>query len=142
MTYIEPKTTWNGDFNENFNINPDYFRIKGNIEHLDELQKETIGNRPKTLLELFDLTTFRIPYADHFNYIVTDIDSLKYNIEANGLFLNGYQYMKTYVANGYVPNYTDLNKIENNIKLIYTLLNGILRNKQQLPIQLGQRQYF
>lgn len=142
MTYIEPKTTWSGDASESFNITPDYARIKGNIEHIDNLQDSTIGYQQYDLYPLYSLTKSSVPYADHFNLIVTNLNYLRSNYDYYNISINDFEYMRTYSGNSYVPDYSDLNIIEKNIKRLYELQTKIINNKQKMPIELGHRQYF
>lgn len=58
----EPKTNWSGASDEFFNVQPDYQRIKGNIEYLYELSLKLFPTY--TIYELENVTYKSIPYVD------------------------------------------------------------------------------
>ena len=132
--WTEPKTNWSGAKNEYFNIEPDYQRIKGNIEYLGEYLKE-IGFDSSNLYAMENVTLESVPKQTFFNNIVYNIDILRNFI---GTPIN-YRNMRTYVSKGNVWNYQDLNIIEKNIFTIKSKMDSIFLTKDKLPfIQLGK----
>lgn len=114
MPWVTPKTNWviqprdqygryNGDW---FNINPDYIRIKGNLEYL--AQRIGFFFRIVTLVSVPTLTTQDLVYANHLNNIEQNIDILNESLP-RPLFLPE---TKTWVENGSAPGVADLNRIE------------------------------
>ena len=132
--WTEPKTNWSGAKNEYFNIEPDYQRIKGNIEFLGDYLGY-IGFDKKNLYTMENVTLESVPKQTFFNNIVYNIDILRNFI---GTPIN-YQNMRTYVSKGNVWNYQDLNIIEKNIFTIKRKMDSIFLAKDKLPfIQLGK----
>lgn len=132
----EPKTNWSGASDEFFNVQPDYQRIKGNIEYLYELSLKLFPTY--TIYELENVTYKSIPYVDFFNNIVYNIDL----IANNSVRPLGYQTMRTYSENMSIWNYKDLNIIENNIKVLKEKLQKRYDMLNQLPVMVGIREEF
>lgn len=132
----EPKTNWSGASDEFFNVQPDYQRIKGNIEYLHELALNMFPHF--SIYELENVTYKSIPYVDFFNNIVYDIDL----IANKSIKPSGYQVMRTYSENMSIWSYIDLNIIESNIKLLKAALQSRYENMSNLPIMLGIREEF
>ena len=132
--WTEPKTNWSGAKNEYFNIEPDYQRIKGNIEFLGDYLGY-IGFDKNNLYTMENVTLESVPKQTFFNNIVYNIDILRNFI---GTPIN-YRNMRTYVSKGNVWNYQDLNIIEKNIFTIKGKMDSIFLAKDKLPfIQLGK----
>ena len=132
--WTEPKTNWSGAKNEYFNIEPDYQRIKGNIEYLGDYLGY-IGFDKNNLYKMENVTLESVPKQTFFNNIVYNIDILRNFI---GTPIN-YRNMRTYVSKGNVWNYQDLNIIEKNIFTIKRKMDSIFLAKDKLPfIQLGK----
>jgi hypothetical protein len=129
MAWTTPKTNWvDGDY---FNLDPDYTRIKGNIEHLIALSKEMYPDYPAPTLELADVMGY--PTALFFNNVVDATQSiLNYcytPIEAKR--------MRFYSSNGVGWNASELNAIEENHRLLYDVLMRQKAGRHRLPITLG-----
>lgn len=132
--WTEPKTNWSGAKNEYFNIEPDYQRIKGNIEFLGDYLGY-IGFDKNNLYRMENVTLESVPKQTFFNNVVYNIDILRNFI---GTPIN-YRNMRTYVSKGNVWNYKDLNIIEKNIFTIKRKTDSIFLTKDKLPfIQLGK----
>lgn len=132
--WTEPKTNWSGAKNEYFNIEPDYQRIKGNIEFLGDYLGY-IGFDKNNLYKMENVTLESVPKQTFFNNIVYNIDILRNFI---GTPID-YRNMRTYVSKGNVWNYQDLNIIEKNIFTIKRKTDSIFLTKDKLPfIQLGK----
>ena len=132
--WTEPKTNWSGAKNEYFNIEPDYQRIKGNIEFLGDYLGY-IGFDKNNLYRMENVTLESVPKQTFFNNIVYNIDILRNFI---GTPID-YRNMRTYVSKGNVWNYQDLNIIEKNIFTIKRKTDSIFLTKDKLPfIQLGK----
>ena len=66
MAWVTPKTNWvDGDY---FNINPDYNRIKGNIEYLLALSKTMYADYTAPSLESASMSGY--PRVSFFNNVV------------------------------------------------------------------------
>lgn len=133
MAWVTPKTNWsNGD---RFNLDPDYNRIKGNIEHLIALSKTMYQDYDAPALETADVVGF--PKASFFNNVV---DSTK-AILSNCYSPRGTRDMRSYISNGVVWDASELNAIENNHLLLY---NAFTQQKSAIPklqIRLGGAKY-
>ena len=129
MTWITPKTNWaDGDY---FNLDPDYNRIKGNIEYLIALSEEMYSEYTDIELESADVTGY--PKVAFFNNVVN----------ATAAILNhcfspvGTKAMRVYSSNGVGWNAAELNAIENNHLLLYHALTGQKSGIPRLQITLG-----
>ena len=132
--WVEPKTNWNGNEDEYFNIVPDYQRIKGNIEFLGEYAN-IFGFDRNNLYTMENVTLQTRPTPSFANNIVYNFDVLK---NFFGDYITGYRNMKTYVEKGNIWNYNDLNIIEKNTLVIKQKLDSMYLTKEKLPfIQLG-----
>ena len=131
MSWIPPKTNWSGAKGEYFNLDPDYKRIKGNIEYLTELGNE--------LYLPFAITSFAnpdisdIPTVSFFNNVANNTDVVR----DNTMQPTGYVKLRRYEPNGTIWDYKELNNIENNALLMYNLLNIQKGNLKRLAFKLG-----
>ena len=133
MSWITPKTNWvNGD---RFNIDPDYNRIKGNIEYLIELSKTMYPDYNAPTLETALIDSF--PKVSFFNNVV---DSTR-AILSNCYSPVGAKSMRSYTSNGIVWNADELNAIERNHLLLYNALTGQKSGIRRLQITLGGAKY-
>lgn len=111
VTWTEPKTNWvTGDY---FNIDPDYKRIKGNIEYLTELAQTIYVQWNNT--KLSDVTIGYIPLVDFFNNVVKATQEIIDYTKTGGT-----ADMPMYVANDRAWNSTELNNIEKNHLILHT----------------------
>lgn len=122
MAWVTPKTSWvNGD---RFNLDPDYNRIKGNIEYLIDLSKTMYPEYNSPTLETAVVNGF--PKVSFFNNVVVATQAMLNNCYSPV----GAKSMKTYVSNGIVWNADELNAIERNHLLLY---NAFVRQKSVIP---------
>lgn len=122
MAWVTPKTNWvNGD---RFNLNPDYNRIKGNIEYLVELSKVLYLDYDMKSLE--NPTTSDFPKESFFNNVVDATRAMLSNCYSP----QGAKPMRSYVSNGLVWSADDLNAIERNHLLLY---NAFTMQKSSIP---------
>ena len=129
MAWITPKTNWaNGD---RFNLDPDYNRIKGNIEYLIALSKTMYSDYDTTALEAADIMSF--PKASFFNNVVNSTQAILSNCYSP----IGTRSMRSYVSNGIVWNASELNAIESNHLLLYHALTGQKSGIRRLQYTLG-----
>lgn len=129
MAWTTPKTDWiNG---EHFNLDPDYNRIKGNIEYLVALSKVLYPDYKSTDMESAELNGF--PKVSFFNNVVNATGEILKNCYSPV----GAKPMKSYVSNGIVWNATELNAIENNHLLLYNALTKQKAVISRLQITLG-----
>lgn len=133
MAWITPKINWaNGD---RFNLDPDYNRIKGNIEYLIELSKTMYPDYNAPTLETALIDSF--PKVSFFNNVV---DSTR-AILSNCYSPVGAKSMRSYTSNGIVWNADELNAIERNHLLLYNALTRQKSGIRRLQITLGGAKY-
>lgn len=129
MGWITPKTNWvNGD---RFNLNPDYSRIKGNIEYLIALSKTLYLDYDAPTLE--SPTTKDFPKASFFNNVVDSTRAILTNCYSPV----GIKPMRSYTSNGLVWNAEDLNAIERNHLLLYDAFMEQKSGIRKLEYTLG-----
>ena len=122
MAWVTPKTNWaNGD---RFNLDPDYNRIKGNIEYLVEMSKTLYHDYNVPSLETANTQGF--PKVSFFNKVVDSTQAILSNCYSPV----GVQSMRSYISNGVVWNANELNAIEGNHLLLY---NAFVRQKSLIP---------
>ena len=113
MAWIEPKTNWKSS--DYFNIE-DYNRIIGNIEYL----KALAGDLFRTISDISlgdEKTYLSMIYAREMNTIEDALETL--NLETYGLKIGEKQ---TFKANGSTPLWSEFNRIESAILLLYETL--------------------
>lgn len=131
-TWIEPKTDWSdGDF---FNLDPDYNRIKSDVEVLKELAEKmyngvAVSNMPKAYSHSGDV------YVEVPNNIVSSVEEIR----SASFTPIGYKEMKTYESGKPAWNASELNAIENNIRLLYNMFENQKAAREKMPIMLGLR---
>lgn len=129
MAWTTPKTNWvDGD---RFNLDPDYNRIKGNIEYLITLSKEIYPDYSTPSLEA--VNTIGYPKASFFNNVVDATRAVLTNCYSP----TGARAMRSYTSNGIVWNAAELNAIEGNHLLLYHALNGQKSSIRRLQFTLG-----
>lgn len=129
MAWVTPKTDWvNGD---HFNLDPDYKRIKGNIEYLVALSKTLYLAYDTPTLETHATSEF--PKVSFFNNVV---DATK-AILSNCYTPIGTKPMRSYTSNGVVWNADDLNTIERNHLLLYNAFTMQKSSIRRLKYTLG-----
>ena len=129
MAWITPKTNWvDGDC---FNLDPDYIRIKGNIEYLVELSKMLYFDYDTPTLE--NPSTMDFPKAYFFNNVVVATLAILRNCYTPV----GAKTMRSYAGNGRVWNANDLNAIELNHQLLYDALTQQQSSIPTLEYTLG-----
>ena len=129
MGWVKPKTNWeNGD---RFNLDPDYTRIKGNIEYLLELSKVLYLDYDTPTLESH--TTRDFPKVSFFNNVVEATRAILSNCYSP----IGTKEMRSYTSNGLVWNAEDLNAIERNHMLLYDAFTMQQSNIRRLQFTLG-----
>ena len=129
MAWTTPKTNWvDGDY---FNLDPDYIRIKGNIEYLIDLSREMYSNYEAPELE--SATILGYPRLSFFNNVVDATNAmLTYCYSPTGS-----KTTRVYSSNGVGWNAEELNTIENNHLLLYQVLNAQRKAMRRLNITLG-----
>ena len=129
MAWIQPKTNWvDGDY---FNLDPDYNRIKGNIEYLITLSEEMYSEHTSPELGTYDTTGY--PTFKFFADIVNATNAmLTYCYRPNGA-----ESMRKLDGNSIVWNAAELNAIENNHLLLYEAFHLQKSSLRRLQITLG-----
>lgn len=130
MAWIEPKTDWvSTDF---FNA-ADYNRIIGNITHLKALGDELFSGLSDLSLGE-EKTYLSLIYAREMNNIENTLESL--NLETYGLEIGDKQ---TFKANGSTPLWSEFNRIESAILLLYNTMVVHKDNLPRLDFRLGNQ---
>lgn len=129
MAWIEPKTDWvDGDY---FNVDPDYTRIKGNIEYLIDLSFEMYPEYDVPELKSYQWND--CPTKSFFNDIVNATRALlTYCYTPKGT-----REMVTYSDNDLGWNAKELNAIETNHALLYKAFIGQKSCIHNLELTLG-----
>lgn len=129
MAWTTPKTNWaDGDY---FNLDPDYNRIKGNLEHLMILGKKLYPQMTSIELDSAEINGF--PTESFFNKVV---DSTR-EVLNHCYHLKGGSSMRRYSSNGIVWNANELNAIENNHLQLYNVFRSQESVIPRLQITLG-----
>lgn len=128
-TWTEPKTNWKST--DYFNIG-DYNRITGNLEYLKTLGKRLFHGFPN-LDSLGDNKTYTsMIYAREINAIENFLEKLN-----TGSYIFDIGEKKTYYANQSTPLYTEFNRIESAILLIYKTMTAHEDALPKLSFKLG-----
>lgn len=133
MAWTTPKTNWvNGDY---FNLNPDYYRIKSNIEYLIDLSKTMYADYSTPTLESPTITGY--PRVSFFNNVVNATKAILENCYTPSGVLS----MKLYASNGEGWTASELNVIEGNHLFLYKAFTGQKAGIPKLEITLGGKRY-
>lgn len=127
--WIEPKTNWTNE--DYFNLDPDYSRIKGNIEYIKEFAE--MMNKVFHIDPMNTYTIEEIPLVDFFNTIVSNVRK----VEEGTYVVSSMQPMRDYTQNGVIFDANDLNTIEKNLLIVYNLLMGEWSSLNKLEFMLG-----
>lgn len=132
MAWTAPKINWrNSDY---FNLDPDYNRIKGNIEYLVLLAQSVYVPWENTALETATINDY--PTVTFFNKVVAATDEILERYRPSSA-----QNMRTYLSNGTAWQAADLNIIENNHLALYVALTAQETCIPKLSITLGGVNY-
>ena len=127
--WTEPKTDWvAGDY---FNIS-DYNRIKNNIAYLRELALTVYTNFPFEDMGVDKTSYSQYPYADEFNALENNLESLRQNT-----FLFDDSEAKQWYENQRTPNFEDFNRLERACLLFKEGFESQKSMKRRLPFRLG-----
>lgn len=130
MAWIEPKTDWtSADY---FNAE-DYNRIIGNIMHLKALGDDLFSGLSNLSLGE-EKTYLSLIYAREMNNIENALDGL--NLETYALVIGDKQ---TFKANGSTPLWSEFNRIESAILLLYNTMVVHKDNLPRLDFRLGNQ---
>ena len=125
----EPKTDWTADDYVNMS---DYNRIKNNIAYLRELALKVYVDFPWTDMGVDKTSYAQYPYANEFNALENNLESLRQNT-----FLFDDSEQKQWYENMKTPNYEDFNRLERACLLFYQGFNSQKENKHRLSFRLG-----
>lgn len=127
--WTEPKTDWvAGDY---FNIS-DYNRIKNNIAYLRDLALTVYTNFPFEDMGVDKTSYSQYPYADEFNALENNLESLRQNT-----FLFDDSEQKEWYENQRTPNYEDFNRLERACLLFKEGFESQKSMKRRLSFRLG-----
>lgn len=127
--WTEPKTNWTDT--DYFNYT-DYNRIKNNIEYLRSLSLDLYLDFPYEDMGDDKTGYADFPYADEFNVMENNLESMK-----NNTFGFYFTDKKQWYDNQPTPNYEDLNRIESACLKMYDGFNNETRAKGRLSVRLG-----
>ena len=136
-TWTTPKTDWygatvSGIYSGDYFNYDDYNRIKNNLEYLHELCEVLYNNYNATHTELDDKTVSSFIYADEINAIEENLEAL------NEATLNhSIGSSVTYMANGLMIDYTELNRIESATLELYEYLINQSNGRRHLSFNLS-----
>ena len=133
MAWQTPKTDWAGT--DYFNLDPDYNRISGDIEYLQDFSERLYPAFSLVPMGEYDYEDF--PYPSFLNNIVGNAESLA----DNTVKPLGWREMRTYAANEPGWNQDDLNIIEGNLGLLYQSLHGQWNLLPMLEFELGGSEF-
>lgn len=129
MAWVTPKTNWvDGDY---FNLNPDYARIKGNIEYLIALSKTMYADYDAPTLETANIAGF--PRVSFFNNVVNATKAMLESCYTP----YGIRAMRLYASNNTGWTASELNVIEGNHLLLYKAFHGQKAGIPHLEMTLG-----
>jgi hypothetical protein len=131
MTWVEPKINWDGNPEEHFNIEPDYIRIKNNIEFLHELGCKLYLNF--NINEMRDVKLGDVLTVSSFNTVSDNVDT----VIQNTFIPQGYTKVKPRTGNGVVWSFTELNTLENNLLELNDILQLQKNARKRLSFRLG-----
>lgn len=130
MAWIKPKTDWTSvDY---FNAE-DYNRIIGNITHLKALGGDLFSGLSNLSLGE-EKAVMSLIYAREMNNIENALESI--NLETYGLGIGDKQ---TFKANGSTPLWSEFNRIESAILLLYNTMVAHKDNLPRLAYRLGNQ---
>lgn len=124
-----PKTSWTT--NDYFNLDPDYNRIKGNIQYIKDFSTKMYADFP--LIAMGDFTVDGLPFDTFLNNIVDNVTRL----EANLFKPPDDQDMARYVGGGNGWDYKQLNIIEGNILRLHDAMVGQWNCISQMAFTMG-----
>lgn len=127
--WIEPKINWKAT--DYFNLDPDYNRIKGNIQYIKELSNKMYSDFP--LIEMGAFTIQDIPVDTFLNNIVDNVSKLESNLYKPP----DNPKMKRYKGGEVGWNADELNIIEGNILRLYNAIMGQWNCLKQMPCLMG-----
>lgn len=127
--WIEPKTDWVSTDKINYS---DYNRIKNNIAYLRELALTVYTDFPWQDMGVDKTSIFQYPYADEFNALEDNLESLRQNT-----FLFDDSDPKQWYENQRTPNYEDFNRLERACLLFKEGFESQKSMKRRLSFRLG-----
>ena len=121
--WTEPKTDWVAE--DYFNLS-DYNRIKNNISYLKEMALQLYAEFPFTDMGDDKTSHAQYPYADEFNALENNLESLRQNT-----FVFDDSDPKQWYENVRGPSYEDFNRLERACFLFYSGFQNIKENKKR-----------
>lgn len=138
MSWIEPKTDWKQTYDsagnytgDYFNLNPDYNRIKGNIQYIKEFSEQLYVDFP--MITMSDFTIDGFPFDTFLNNIVDNITRLEANLYKPPTDVA----MNRYTGGAVGWNAEELNIIEGNILRLHNAITGQWNILNKLSYMMG-----
>lgn len=135
MAWSTPKTNWtvtydsSGNYVGDFVNIGDYNRIKDNIAYIQSVARELVYDTYPTMGA--NKTYLDYPRASEWNLIEKALNQLAENI--GGSFP-----VKTFMDNGFTPDYTELNRIESMTLRLKGQYETAVAMTYRLPFTLGR----
>lgn len=129
MSWITPKTDWKET--DYFNLDPDYARIKGNIQYIKDFSLKMYKDFP--LIDMEEFTIDGFPADTFLNSIVDNVTRL----ETNLFKPPGDQPMNRYTPGQVGWNAAELNIIESNILRLHDAMVGQWNCIPQMAFTMG-----
>lgn len=127
--WTTPKTSWTA--NDYFNLDPDYNRIKSNIQYIKDFSAQMYADFP--LLAMGDFTIDGFPFDVFLNNIVDNVTRL----ESNLFKPPNDQGMTRYAGGGNGWDYAQLNIIESNLLRLHDAMVGQWNCIPQMAFTMG-----
>ena len=127
--WTDPKTDWNAD--DYFNLDPDYVRIKENIEYIKEFSEAMYDEF--SIAEMGDFTIDGFPFDTFLNNIVDNVTALEENLFKPPQD----QDMNRYVGGGNGWDYKQLNIIESNLLRLKNAMQSQWNCIPQMAFSMG-----
>lgn len=137
MAWQTPKTDWSSSVDDEGNYTGDYFnasdfnRIKNNLKYLYNLAIELYPSFNTPLLGA-DKTTSDYFYADEINQFEETLDKINSNT-----LKRPYGMSTTYVENGTIIDYGELNRIEKAMLDLYNRLSNQANGRRMFKWNFG-----
>lgn len=128
MAWIKPKTDWTSEYKADY---ADFNRICGNLNRIKTLANELFADVPFFLLDE-EKTNISMIYAREMNSIEESLETL--NQETYGFEIGEKQ---TFKANGSTPLWSEFNRIESAVLLLYETLVAHKKALKRLSFTLG-----